>query len=296
MNAIDINPIFRDIINALQPIATRNDITLKYIAAEQNIAVSLPLDEVITPVMTLILKLLYIMPKERSLKVRIYYQVNQDNNTPFLRAEIITEAIFINPNLIFQAANNRFKIENTGDIQSQIYMDWPIDTPIYQHIVANEMKSIDVIYEENEQAMNSRNMTNGMLERFQDFGSNRFIVDKLNGVKTKKDADFLDNINGIITKNLDNTDFISEHLEKASHLSKAQLYRKLKDLTGYSSANYIRHIRLQKAVEYLETSELNISDITYKVGFKDLSYFSSCFLEEFHFSPTEWRKTHKMKQ
>jgi AraC-like DNA-binding protein len=293
MNTIDINPIFRNIISALQPIATRNDITLKYTAAEQNIDVSLPLDEVITPVVTLILKLLYIMPKGRSLKVRIYYQLDKDTNIPFLRAEIITEAIFINPNLIFQAANNRFKIENIGNNQSQIYMDWPIDTPIYQHILAHEKKSIDVIYEDNEQAMNSKYIHNGVVQRFQDFGSNRFIVDKLNGVKTKKDADFLDNINGIITKNLDNSHFISEHLEKASHLSKAQLYRKLKDLTGYSSANYIRHIRLQKAVEYLETSELSISDITYKVGFKDLSYFSSCFLEEFHISATEWRKKHK---
>ena len=73
-------------------------------------------------------------------------------------------------------------------------------------------------------------------------------------------------------------------------MSRSQLYRKVKALTGRSIADYIRLLRLREGKRLLEVTDKTVSEITFDVGFNDLSYFSTCFNEEFGCSPTEFRK------
>lgn len=101
---------------------------------------------------------------------------------------------------------------------------------------------------------------------------------------------FLTQVNETITANLSNSEFGILHLCKALGLSRAQLYRKIKTATDTTPALYIRSLRLKKAQEYLKSSDLNITEIAYEVGFKDLSYFSRSFSEEFGKPPSETRK------
>jgi len=70
------------------------------------------------------------------------------------------------------------------------------------------------------------------------------------------------------------------------HLSKSQVYRKLKAITGKSTAVFIRSVRLQYAKELIQTTNKTISEIAYDVGFNDPSWFSRAFKEEFGFSPS----------
>ena len=120
-----------------------------------------------------------------------------------------------------------------------------------------------------------------------------FVQEKLKATKSRKETDFLDAVHAIISKNLDKSDFTAENLERELCISKTQLFRRLKDLTNHSTSNYIRHFRLQKAAELLGTTVLPIGDIAERVGFRELTYFSSSFSDEFHLTPKEWRK---MKQ
>ncbi|GJM33756.1 MAG: hypothetical protein DHS20C18_27570 [Saprospiraceae bacterium] len=101
---------------------------------------------------------------------------------------------------------------------------------------------------------------------------------------------FLIQLKEVIEANRSNTDFNLPQLCKAMGVSRAQIYRKIKELTGKSPSIYVRSLRLQKAMELLESTDLNISEIAFEVGFKDLSYFSRSFSEEFGFSPSETRK------
>jgi AraC-like DNA-binding protein len=73
-------------------------------------------------------------------------------------------------------------------------------------------------------------------------------------------------------------------------MSRTQLHRKLKALTGQSTASYIRSIRLQKAKSLLENSDLPIGEIADQVGYKDFSHFSRSFYKEFGTQPNETRK------
>ena len=79
-------------------------------------------------------------------------------------------------------------------------------------------------------------------------------------------------------------------------ISRSQLHRKLKALTGKSASHIIRSIRLEKAKEMVEQTSLNISEIAYLVGFSNPSYFSSSFLGEFGVSPTQMREKGSQQQ
>ncbi len=98
---------------------------------------------------------------------------------------------------------------------------------------------------------------------------------------------FLQKIIKIIHEELSNHSFGSSiHLSRKMHLSESQIYRKLKAITGKSTAVFIRSVRLQKAKELIQTTDKTISEIAYEVGFNDPSWFSRAFKEEFGFAPS----------
>lgn len=101
---------------------------------------------------------------------------------------------------------------------------------------------------------------------------------------------FLQKIKLVVDKEIGNADFNPNQLSQALGLSSSQLYRKVKAITGTTPALFVRRLRLYKAKELLQTTELNVSEIAYEVGFSTPSYFSRSFAEEFGSSPVENRK------
>ena len=110
-------------------------------------------------------------------------------------------------------------------------------------------------------------------------------------VMNSLDEQLLSQIKIVVEKNIDNSDFSVEQLAAALYLSRMQLYRKLKALTGKSPNKIIRGIRLQRAAQLLETKQYNVADVTYMVGYNDLKYFRDQFKKEFGKSPSEYVKT-----
>jgi len=104
-----------------------------------------------------------------------------------------------------------------------------------------------------------------------------------------KEEIFLRKVENIILDHLEEEDFSGNELARALLISRSQLYRKLKALTGKSTSIYIRFVRLQKAKELLALNTLRISEIAYRVGFKSHVYFSQVYKETFGESPTATR-------
>ena len=98
---------------------------------------------------------------------------------------------------------------------------------------------------------------------------------------------FLEKLRKIVLDNLDNPDLGIADLCEVANLSHTQVFRKLKALTGRSPSRFIRSIRLQKGLELLQTTHLNVSEIGYDVGFNSPGYFYRTFLEEFGKAPSE---------
>jgi YesN/AraC family two-component response regulator len=115
-----------------------------------------------------------------------------------------------------------------------------------------------------------------------------------NRVPNKKTNDkndlFLNTVITCIHKYIDDSNFNASNLAQELTMSDSQLYRKLKAISNTSTALFIRKVRLEKAKELLQTTELTVSEIVYSTGFSDPSWFSKVFKEEFKESPTYFRK------
>jgi signal transduction histidine kinase/DNA-binding response OmpR family regulator len=98
---------------------------------------------------------------------------------------------------------------------------------------------------------------------------------------------FIEKLRKIVLENLDNPKLGIADLCDVANLSHTQVFRKLKALTGRSPSRFIRSIRLQKGLELLQTTHLNVSEIAYDVGFNSPGYFYRTFLEEFGKTPSE---------
>ena len=97
---------------------------------------------------------------------------------------------------------------------------------------------------------------------------------------------FVDQLRSIVLTHYQDEEFGINELCEAIGFSRSQLHNKVKASTGMSTSIYIRFIRLEKAKELLENSDLNISEIAYEVGFKDPSYFSRLFNEVYGIAPS----------
>ncbi len=105
---------------------------------------------------------------------------------------------------------------------------------------------------------------------------------------TSLDKDFIQKVLKYISENISDSDLSVELLASELHLSRSQLYRKIKSLTGQTVNEFLRKTRLQKAKQILETdTNASISEVCYKVGFSSPSYFTKCFKSHFGILPTE---------
>ena len=102
-----------------------------------------------------------------------------------------------------------------------------------------------------------------------------------------RDKVFIKKLHEIIQSNLSNSDCSVEDIGRKVGLSRVQLYRKVKALTGTSVVDLLRKARLAKAHRLLESNGKNISEVAYEVGFTSPSYFTKCFKEEFGILPGE---------
>jgi len=115
---------------------------------------------------------------------------------------------------------------------------------------------------------------------------------KLKGIR-KADKEFLEMAEKLIDENLTNSQFGVPDLEKGVGISRMQLYRKLKSIRGLSANEFIREYRLKKAAQLMQTTELNITEILYEVGFTNRSYFAKCFKEFIGLTPRDFKNKYQ---
>lgn len=109
-------------------------------------------------------------------------------------------------------------------------------------------------------------------------------------VKGNKDA-LMERIMKCINDNLPDPDFNVERLTEEAGISRAQLHRKMKEIAGVSTGEFIRNLRLEQAARLIEEGKINITQVAYSVGFNNQTHFSTVFKKHFGMSPTEYAET-----
>ena len=102
------------------------------------------------------------------------------------------------------------------------------------------------------------------------------------------DEQFLEKVQKVLDQNLVESSFTIDAFSEAVHMSRMQLHRKLKALTGLSASEFVRSQRLKLAASILKKSDINISEVGYRVGFNDPAYFAKCFKEAYNCTPSQF--------
>ena len=133
------------------------------------------------------------------------------------------------------------------------------------------------------------NLVNNVLRLKGKFSGAQQQKDKVVDIQVEgNDEQLMDRIMRSINKNLDNPDFNVDMLTKEVGISRAQLHRKLKDMTGIPTSEFIRNIRLEQAARLLKEQKLNIAQVAFEVGFANQAHFSTVFKKHFGVSPSEY--------
>ncbi len=105
---------------------------------------------------------------------------------------------------------------------------------------------------------------------------------------SRADEQFLEKLNDIIYKKLDNTELHVEHLADTMNMSRATLYRKIKAITDLTPNELINLARLKKAAELLASNDYKIYEVSEMTGFSSQTHFGRSFLKQFGISPSEY--------
>ena len=140
---------------------------------------------------------------------------------------------------------------------------------------------IDVLETQISNLLNSRNKLKQKYSREILLGPKKIKI-------TDIDEKFLRRIIDVIEKHISDNEFNADVLSKELGMSRMQLYRKLRGLIDQTVHEFIRNIRLKRAVQLLGEKRMTITEVAYEVGFNDLTYFARCFRKQYKKSPSEY--------
>jgi len=106
----------------------------------------------------------------------------------------------------------------------------------------------------------------------------------------QEDVEMIEKVNDFIKKHIDDDNLSPEMIEQYLWQSKASLYRKFKELSDKTPSEYIKNVRLEFAAKLLKTTKMTVSEIIYKSGFSNKSYFYREFQKLYGSSPNDYRK------
>lgn len=273
----DIIPLLKHLCIVLQPFANIRNIKLDFTATEKEIKIDCAADKLLNGFNKLCSSIIDYMP---------------DNNTLYINTEVIEKD---------DAKYASVKIRNTGINLKQVpAITNSCSLPVHMFSSSSKETVYEVCYSlspdvavdtvkqtANGGPFNYINFIKGIKSHFSKLKN---PVERLAETKPKEAA-FLIKINECLLKNLDNEQFDANALSNAMAMSRAQLLRRLKSLTGNSPGYYIKTFRLEKAKELLETKDVTVSEAACQTGFNSPSNFTKVFSEKYGITPSQFQRT-----
>jgi len=176
------------------------------------------------------------------------------------------------PVVLLTARHSEETIQSSYDIGADDYITKPFNVSILKTRINNLIEQ--------------RRKLRKLFSKGVDFDFSEIAANNL-------DSQFLEKVNKIIEKNIDNPDFSPLSLASDMAMSKMQLYRKVSALANQTVYNYIRTMRMKKAAKLLLTTDLQIAEVAFSVGYTEPSNFTKCFNREFKQSPSNFVKTNR---
>jgi len=274
----DIIELLKQLVSMLQPFAQSHEVMLSFAPNEKKLLLSFRHDLVIKDMTTLICHIISYTPQgntvtlttdieKKELKITI---TNTGIDLSHV-AEIVREC---KQQIIVKGDKEKKKTSFELNLPVTVHDELGKNNKPAEHVTK---KVIPDYYDEIRKRLRSH------------FAKADNLVAQLS-ILYPKEAAFLQKINAVIIANIENELFDASVLSREMNMSRAGLFRRLKPLIQQPPAKYIRTIRLQKAKEWLETSDITVGEAAFKTGFQTQSHFSKAFSEMFGFLPSAIRR------
>ncbi|HEX6849711.1 MAG TPA: helix-turn-helix domain-containing protein [Chitinophagaceae bacterium] len=275
--ATDIIELLNGLVNILQPLARSHGIVLRVEAKEKKLVLPFRPDLVICDLTNLICNIISYVPQENTITIIA------DKQASGLEITVMNTGINLCPvTEIIRSCKQPVSVKADKE-HKQTCFSFILPVLTDQHQEKNNKpieinkKIIPDYYDEIRKRLRSH------------FSKADTLVAQLS-ILYPKEAAFLQKVNAVIIANMDNELFDTSTLSKEMNMSRASLFRRLKPLIQQPPATYIKVIRLQKAKELLETTDVTVGEAAFKTGFQTQSHFSKAFAEMFGFLPSSIRR------
>lgn len=280
--ATDIIELLKQLVNLLQPFAQSHGIVLTFNQRKKNLVLFFRPDLVILDMTSLICNIISYTPQGNTISITASIQEKEFKikvNTTGINLSLVSE--------VTGSCKQPLKVKGNTEIkQTQFEWSLPVDLPVedqeknYKDAEAGNKKIIPEYYDEIRKRLRSH------------FSKADNLVAQLS-ILYPREAAFLQKINAVIVANMENELFDASALNREMNMSRTSLFRRLKPLIQQSPASYIKSMRLQKAKELLETTDISVGDAAFKTGFQTQSHFTKAFLEMFGFLPSAIRRKNR---
>ena len=269
----DLNHFVKHLLQALKPIAKAEDIDLSFIPAANPVNAVFQAAVLISDLTHIICKLVEFTPEQEKIVVSIEH-IDEHKCGILIRNTGINLA---RNGEVVSPCKMKFSVESSSGNGTQygIEIDLHVDSPQPDEVPqrVNGFNYITDYYAEIRKRLRSH------------FTKSDNLVATLSR-SNPREAAFLKKVNDLIVGNMEGHQFDTNHLSEIMNMSRTQLFRRLKPIIRQSPGSYIRMIRLQKAKELFETTDLRISEVAYKTGFETASHFTKVFTKQYGVKPS----------
>jgi AraC-like DNA-binding protein len=279
----DIIPMLRHLVKALQPFARNRDIGLSFQSDKKQVFISYCPELVARDTVSLLSDMISFLPGHESISIST--SLVAEGGDHFLKI------IFRNTGICLLAVSEiaqkcKLPIVQNADGSGTRYV-LELRGELSEPAVLNESGSIP----------NNRRFLpayyNEIRKRLRPHITKTDCLLAALSAKNPKDASFLQKVNACIQTNIEEDNFDANRLSEVMRMSRAQLYRRLKPLVRQAPGSYIKSVRLQKAKELLETSDMRVGEVAYKTGFQTPSHFTRVFIHQYGVRPSLFCRRNK---
>ena len=277
----DVMPFLNNIVQACRPFAAAQSVNLLCEMPLTQLVVHYNPEELGADLMQLICRIVTFTPQNQQVTIRATLE-----NTPsqyFLRIEIENSGVNISRiGEITERLKNPCIVHREYDNKTIYELQWHLKRPA-------DLETPPSVFTEHP-AYDVRHYFDQIRKRMtRAFNKTETLYDILLK-KNPQDAILLKKVEAIIQAHLDDEDFDSDYLARALAMSRMHLHRKLKPILNKTPAEYIRCKRMEHAKMLIETTDLTVGEVCFKVGYQSQSHFSKAFVAHFGVRPTAFKK------
>jgi AraC-like DNA-binding protein len=282
----DIVAMLRQFVISLKGFAKANSMNLSFSSARKQLAVAYDPEEIITPIVRIICRVIDYTPRNHSLMIKS--ALIRESERKYLQVSFCVPKVgLLRVGEITRGVNYPIIVQDDLKGGTIFKLRWQLDKP--SSLAADTAKQTQPIVPQVFPSFYTR-----VRRHLQSHFTNADNLISILSSYNPKDAAFLKRVNTLIQANIETEGFNANHLSALMRMSRTQLYRKLQPIIRESPGAYIKKIRIQKAKDLLETTELRVGEVAYKTGFQSHSHFTRIFIQHYGVRPSLFCRKTKM--